>query len=91
MIRFLLQYLMPLLLPTAVFVVWILLTRKRAGDSRSVAQRLQEGPWTILIVVGLVMAIAGMGYLALNDGPDSGKTYQPLRIEDGQVIPGSSN
>lgn len=91
MIRILLQYLLPLLLPTAVFVVWILLTRKRPGDGRSVAQRLQEGPWTILIVVGLVMAIGGMVFLALNDGPEDGKTYRPLRIEDGRVFPGSSN
>tara|TARA_Y100000031_G_C7882108_1_gene231243 strand:- start:187 stop:324 length:138 start_codon:yes stop_codon:yes gene_type:complete len=32
MTRILLQYVLPLLLPAAIFLVWVMLTRKRAGS-----------------------------------------------------------
>jgi hypothetical protein len=91
MIRLVLLYVLPLIFPMVVFVMWVLLSSQRKGETRTVEQRLQGGPWTALLVGGLLLAFAGMFYVALNDGPDDGSPYRSSRIEDGRAFPASSN
>ena len=88
MTRMLLQYVLPLLLPAAVFLVWVLLTRKRPDGQETAMQRLQQGPWFWLVVGGFTLMAAGLGYLGLTQGSKPGGTYQAPRYEGGRVVPG---
>ena len=87
MTRVLLQYLLPLLLPTLVFVVWVLLTR-RGSRGEGVMQRLERGPWFWLTSAGIVLVAAVLAYVAVTGGDDPGGTYVPPRFEGGRIIPG---
>lgn len=89
MTRFILQYLLPLLLPAAAFVIYVLLTRQRAGGEESVAERLRSGPWAWLIIGGFVLATVTLVTIALIDGAPPGSDYSPPRFEDGEVVPGT--
>jgi hypothetical protein len=87
MIRVLLQYLLPLLLPMALYLLWTWFTRKRQAAGAP-AYRLQDGPWFWLILAGVALASAGLVYVALNTGSKPGGTYIPPRWEDGRISPG---
>jgi hypothetical protein len=86
MIRVVLTILLPLLLPTALYVLW-LVTLGRAELAAPVApwQRL---PWTWLAVAGVglvavILAAAGVGIGRREEG-----AYVPPRIEGDRIIPG---
>ena len=88
MSRILLQYVLPLLLPTLIFFGWLALTRK-AGETRAETMaRLQGGPWYWLVIAGFVLMAAGLAYLGLSHGGPPGSFYVPPHVEDGRVIPG---
>ena len=72
MSRILLQYVLPLLLPTLVFFGWLGLTRK-AGETRPRPwPELQGGPWYWLVIAGFVLMAAGLAYLGLSHGGPPG-------------------
>ena len=87
MTRVLLQYLLPLLLPTVFFVAWVLLTR-RGSRGEGAMQRLERGPWFWLTAAGIVLVAAVLAYVAVTGGDDPGGTYVPPRFEGGRIIPG---
>jgi len=87
MTRILLQYLLPLLLPTAAYMAWIWYARRRhMGDGDPPA--LRKGPLFWCLVAGFALMAAGLITLALTSGapPDSGD-YRPPRLEGGKVVP----
>ena len=88
MTRILLQYVLPLLLPVAIFLGWVMLTRKRAGSQETAMERLQQGPWFWLVVVGFALMAAGLAYMGLTQGSKPGGTYMAPRYEGGRVISG---
>lgn len=88
MTRIMLQYVLPLLLPAAIFLLWVVLTRQRAGSQETAMERLQRGPWFWLVVGGFVLMAAGLAYLGLTEGSKPGGTYQAPRYEGGRVVPG---
>lgn len=88
MSRTFLQYVLPLVLPAAVFIGWVLLTRKRGGSQQTTLERLQHGPWFWLIVGGFALMAASLFWLGLTQGWEPGVTYQAPRYEDGRIIPG---
>ena len=66
MSRVIVQYVLPLLLPTLVFVGWLVLTRKPGETRAETMARLQGGPWYWLVVAGFVLMAAGFIYLGLS-------------------------
>lgn len=88
MTRIVLQYVLPLLLPTLVFVGWIALTRKPGQSPNDMLVRLQDGPWFWLVVCGFALMLAGLAVLGLGQGSDPGGTYHPPQYEGGRVVPG---
>ncbi len=88
MSRIILQYLLPILLPTAVFVAWVLLTRDRDDGERSTAARIQEGPWFSLIAGGFALMLMVLLTIAMTEGAPPGASYTAPRVEDGRVVPG---
>lgn len=82
MLRILLQYLVPLLLPFLVYGAYVYLTRGRTPAW------MDETPWLVLAAVGVgLMAVSLVGW-GLMSGAPAESIYLPPRFEDGRVVPG---
>jgi NADH:ubiquinone oxidoreductase subunit 5 (subunit L)/multisubunit Na+/H+ antiporter MnhA subunit len=81
MLRILLQYLLPLLLPFLAYLVYARLTR-RAG--------LNDAPWLGLGAAGVGLLVVSLVTWSIMSGSEPGETYVPARVEDGQVVPGTT-
>jgi hypothetical protein len=89
MIRFLIEIILPFLLPSLLYLGWWWLAgRRRAVADGGVPSFLQHGPWFWLILAGAVLLAAVLSYNALTDqGPTTGR-YVPPHLQDGRVVPG---
>ncbi len=87
MTRILLQYLLPLLLPIVLYLLWTWLAQRRQAAGGA-PLRLQDGPWFWLILAGVVLTAAGLVFTAMVGGWEPGGIYQAPRWEDGQIVPG---
>ena len=87
MTRILLQYLLPLILPTLVYLLWIWIAG-RARTEEGVSRLASEGPWLWLIVAGVVLMGAGLAATALTGGMAPSGTYFAPHWEGGRVVPG---
>jgi hypothetical protein len=89
MSRALLQIVLPLVLPTLLYILWAVFIRKPGqnnGDTNAFAW-VQQGPWLWLIAAGVVLMGIGLTATALLTGADPGGVYVPARLEDGRVVP----
>lgn len=86
MTRTLLQYVLPLLLPTLVFVGWLMLTR--GNGTKGVMERLSNGPWFWLILTGCLLTGGTLVTVALTGGAGPDTTYVAPHIEGGGIVPG---
>ena len=88
MIRTFFTYVLPLLLPLTVYLVWAwyrtVYTRKHGGEPPDI----EKGPWPLLLLAGAVLSLSLMAVTALTRGGDPNSIYIPPRYEDGRVIPG---
>ena len=87
--RIFLTYVLPLVLPTLVYVAWVGYARKKhvgAGDGDLPGLRLRPLFWSL--VTGFVLLLGGLATIALMSGapPDSGE-YQSPRLQDGKIVP----
>ncbi len=89
MTRILLQYLLPLLLPAAVYIGWVWLARRTGKGEEDALTRLQEGTWFWLVAAGFALMVAGLVLTALMGQGETEGTYEPARLEGGRVIPGT--
>lgn len=87
MIRVLLEYLLPLVLPIAVYLVWGWITGKRRRTAEE-PPRWYEGPWFWLLVAGFVMMVTVMTIGAIVEGVSPDRVYVPPHVENGQIVPG---
>lgn len=90
MSRALLQILLPLLLPTIVYVLWVFLfrSRRRPEEEEEEFRWIKEGPWFWLILGGVLLMGIGLGVTAWSTGADPHGKYVAPRLEDGRVVPG---
>lgn len=88
MMRTFLIYLIPLLLPLAVYLTWAWLRLRYVKKHGGEAPKIEQGPWPLMILLGAVLVLALMATTALLRGADPDATYTPPRFEDGRVIPG---
>ncbi|TVR82319.1 MAG: hypothetical protein EA405_07070 [Rhodospirillales bacterium] len=86
MTRILLQYLLPLVLPTVLFFLYSWIFGGKTGD-QSAPSQMQRAPWFWLILAGFVLMAAGLIVTALTGGGIAGSEYIPPRFEDGRVVP----
>ena len=88
MSRVLLQYLLPLLLPTILWLIWYFAIGQRRAAADGTTSRLAHGPWFWLVLGGLGLLGLSLIYTALTHGFDPSGTYVAPRLEDGRVVPG---
>ena len=89
MIRIVIENILLLLLPTAMYVAYVLLTRKRDGEDKGKKPGvLDDAPLLWLFSAGVAMVIVVLVIFGKTDGgrPDQG--YVPPSFEDGKVKPG---
>jgi hypothetical protein len=87
MSRVLLQYLLPLLGPLALYLIYMTFVRRRAAKKGDDIPAIEHGHVFWSIIVGFVLMMAGLVTLAMTSGekPGSGE-YQAPRMEDGRVV-----
>ena len=77
--RIFLTYIVPLLLPTALYLLWLRFAPATGGE-RGV-------PWLWLAAAGILLAAIVLVGLVLSGGSPDG-VYVPPHVEDGKIIPG---
>lgn len=86
MIRIVIENILLFLLPTLVYVGYVLLTRART----SAGTVINEAPLVWLFVAGALLVGATLVYYAtVTPGGAPGAAYTPPRMKDGQIEPGT--
>ncbi|MBK8906441.1 MAG: hypothetical protein IPM60_00595 [Rhodospirillales bacterium] len=85
MTRVLLQYLLPLILPTLLYLGWAWLNQR--GSPGGAVERLREGPWFWLVLAGVALMAAALVATALTSGVEPGTRIIAPKYQDGRVIP----
>ena len=86
MIRAFFTIILPLLLPTILYFLWILAMRR--AQAAGAAQILQQMPWPWLAVAGIVLAGAVVVLVAMRMGSEGSGLYVPPHIVNGKIVPG---
>jgi hypothetical protein len=81
MLRILLQYLLPLVLPFLAYLIYARLAHKTG---------MGDAPWIALAAAGVGLLAVSLVSWGLLTGSDPGETYVPARFEDGQLVPGTT-
>jgi hypothetical protein len=81
MLRILLQYLLPLVLPFLAWLIYARLAHKPGLDA---------APWIGLAAAGVGLLVVSLVTWGLLGGSEPGETYVPARIEDGRLVPGTT-
>ena len=84
MLRVLLTIVLPLLLPTAIYVAWLGLM---SWSSNREPVRLSALPLVWLALAGVVLLAAVLVTVTVHFGEPADGRYVPPRYEDGRVIP----
>jgi Family of unknown function (DUF6111) len=86
MIRIVIENMLLFLLPTAMYVAYVLLTRR----STSAGTVMNEAPLVWLFVAGAVLVAGTLIYYAsISEGGRPDQTYTPPRVKDGRIEPGN--
>jgi len=82
MLRILLQYVLPLVLPFLAYLIYARLSHKTGGMS--------DTPWIALAAAGVGLMAVSLVSWGILSGSDPGETYVPARFEDGRLVPGTT-
>lgn len=91
--RILLTVVLPLVLPTLVYIAYVALVearRVRAAEEGRPAPWWATAPWPWLVGIGVLLLGASLGSMALTGGGRPGEVYVPAHMEDGRLVPPSS-
>jgi hypothetical protein len=88
MARIVFTYVVPFLLPMAIYASWVWYRSAYAARHGGDAPRLEQGPWPLLLFAGAVSALIVLAASAWLRGSGAGGVYVPAHVEDGKVIPG---
>jgi hypothetical protein len=92
MVKKLLTVVLPLMLPTLIYMAYMMIDRRKAAASGGAAVPWWVGaPWTWLITSGVLLAAIVLVTVALTGGFDTSGTYHPARLIDGKVIEGDTS
>ena len=85
MLRVLLTIVLPLVLPTALYLLWVRTTQWEEGGS---TMRWRALPWLWLAGAGVVLLALVLFVVTVHFGTSEQGVYVPPRYEGGHVVPG---
>jgi hypothetical protein len=86
MIRVVIENVLLFLLPTAVYLAYVVLTRRSATTGTDI---INEAPLVWLFMLGALCVAATLVYYAtITPGGTPGQTYTPPRMKNGKIEPG---
>jgi len=86
MARMLLNYVLPLALPTVLYLGWMWYLRHRSKARGDEVPEIKSTGLFISILAGVVLMIAGLIYVAVVSGAPPGEgLYEAPRLEDGKI------
>lgn len=86
MIRIVLEYALPLVLPAVIYAGWVWYARA-THQGEGVPPALRKGPLFWCVLAGFALMVATLVTVALSTGAPPDSTYQPPHLEDGRVVP----
>lgn len=88
MARILLSYVLPLILPMALYLGWMWVVRHRSKARGDELPEVKSAGIFWSIVAGIILMFAGLSILAVTGGAPPGEgNYQSPRLENGKVVP----
>ena len=84
MLRVLLTIVLPLVLPTALYLLWVRTTQKEEGGG---AMRWRALPWLWLAGAGVVLLAVVLFVVTVHFGTSEQGVYVPPRYEGGRILP----
>lgn len=92
MIRTVIENLLLFLLPTALYVAWMMLQRYRSEEEPedgkgSTARVLDDAPLLWLFASGALLVIVTLATFGTSSGGKPGQHYQPSILKDGKIQP----
>jgi Family of unknown function (DUF6111) len=85
MLRVLVTIVLPLLLPTAIYLLWVRLAQ---GPQPAESGRWAALPWVWLAGTGFVLLALVLFVVTVHFGTATPGVYVPPRWENGRVVPG---
>jgi hypothetical protein len=86
MLRVLLQYLLPLLLPFLIYAVYVTLAQGRVPSWLDLNPR----QWAMLGGTGLTLLTISLVTWSLLSGSPPDERYIPPHVENGEIVPGTT-
>jgi len=88
MIRLIIENILLFLLPTLLYVIYVMLKRSQQKDN-TISRALDTAPLPILFTAGFVLMVSVLAYYgSQSDSGKPGQTYRPPTMVDGKVVPG---
>jgi len=88
MTRIFFTYIVPLLLPTLVYFLWMLPAWRQAKAEGRDAPPWEDAPWVWLFIAGVVFFGVSLVVFGVTDGASPDEQYAPPHMEDGRIVPG---
>ncbi len=88
MIRIIVENVLLFLLPTLLYIGYVLLSRAQAGDEAGTAGVLDDAPLLVLFGAGALLVIVTLIAFGSTTGGKPGQHYEPPSLEDGKIKPG---
>lgn len=91
MLRIFLTVVVPLLLPTAGYILYIMVIerrRVRAEETHTRAPWWVTAPWPWLLLAGAGLMAVTLVVIAFTSGAPPHAPYTPAHLEDGRVVEG---
>ena len=89
MIRIVVENLLLFLLPTFIYVAWMLMTRQESnapdGNGTTPANILLDAPLLWLFTSGAILVVVTLIAFGSTSGGKPGQHYEPPSIKDGQI------
>lgn len=91
MFRLFFTYILPLIVPTLVYLAWnwVQLRRSISGRRPEPPPTFAEMPWVFLAAAGVsLLVVTLLALVLLEDSSPPGATYVPPHLENGRIVPG---